>query len=84
LSVTVLATLVEWDALLKVVLFSLAGTVGVTAVFSLGIAGATGFAESRRDGRGGAALGFGLLALVALAACAAAVVFGIVVMTSKD
>jgi cytochrome c biogenesis protein CcdA len=80
----VLATVVDWDALLKVVLFSLAGTVGVTAVFSLGIAGATGFAESRRDGRQGAAVGFGLLAVIAMGICVAAVVFGIVVMTSKD
>jgi hypothetical protein len=80
----VLATVVDWDALLKVVLFSLGGTVGVAAVFSLGIAGATGFAESRRDGRAGAAVGFGLLALIAMGVCVAAVVFGIVVMTSKD
>jgi cytochrome c biogenesis protein CcdA len=79
-----LASVVEWDALLKVVWASAAATVGVTLVFSLAIVGATGLAESRRDGRPIAAIAFGLLAVVGLLVCAAAVVFGIALMVSKE
>ena len=78
------ADLIDWEALFKVILASLIGTVGVTMAFSLAIVGATGVAESRRDGRPGAAIGFGVLAALALAVCVAAIVLGIVVMTQKD
>ena len=78
-----LAALVDWDTLLKVVLWSLVATVGVTTAFALGIAGVAGLSESRRAGRGRAALGFGVLAGTALGMCVAAVALGIVVMTSK-
>jgi hypothetical protein len=81
---TVLATIVEWDALFKVIVASLAATVGVTLVFSLAIVGATGVAESRRDGRPVATVAFAALAVLGLLACAAAVVFGIALMVSKD
>jgi hypothetical protein len=83
-SVPVLAALVDWSTLLKVVAFSLAGSVGVTAAFALGIAGVSGFVESRKSGSSGTAVGFALLAVLALGACIAAVVLGIVAMTSKD
>ena len=79
-----LATLVEWDALLKVVWASLAGTVGVTLAFSLAIVGWTGLAESRRNGRALAAGAFAVLGAIALLVCVAAVVFGITLMVSKD
>ncbi len=79
-----LATLIEWDALLKVIWMSLVATIGITMVFSFAIVGAAGFSESRRDGRRGAAVAFAVLAAVALTVCIAAVVFGLVVMTSKD
>ena len=79
-----LATLVDWDALLKVVVASLAGAVGVTLVFSLAIVGVTGMTESRRDGRPRVAIVFAVLAILGFVACAAAVVFGIALMVSKD
>ena len=79
-----LATIVEWDALLKVVLASLAGAVGVTLAFSLAIVGTTGLGESRRNARPIAAVGFAALAVLGLLACAAAVVLGIALMLSKD
>ena len=51
----ILATVVDWEALLDVVVASLVAGVGVTITFSLAIYGATRFAEVRRDGpRGGA------------------------------
>ena len=79
-----LASVIEWEALLKVILASLAATVGVTLAFSLAIVGATGLAESRRDGRRAAGVAFTVLAALGLLACAAAVVFGITLMVTKD
>ena len=80
----VLATaIVDTSALLKVIVASLVAGIGVTAAFSLAIMGATQFTEMRRDGRGVEAAAFAGIALVALAASAAAVVFGLIVMTSK-
>jgi 4-amino-4-deoxy-L-arabinose transferase-like glycosyltransferase len=78
-----LATVVDTSALGKVILWSLAAGIGVTAAFAVAIVGSTRFAEMRRSGRIVEAGAFGLLAVVALAAFAAAIVIGIVVMTSK-
>ena len=78
-----LATLVDTGALLKTVAVAFVAGVGVTLVFSLAILGATRFAELNRDGRPVVAASFGALAIVALAAAAAAVTIGIIVMTRK-
>jgi hypothetical protein len=78
-----LATLVDTGALLKTVGAAFVAGVGVTLIFSLAILGATRFAEMNRDGRPVAAASFGVLAIVALAAGAAAVTFGIIVMAKK-
>jgi cytochrome c biogenesis protein CcdA len=79
----VLATVVDSKALLETVVASLLAGVGVTIVFSLAILGAALFGDARRDGRSGAATAAAGLTMVALAASAAVIVFGIVVMTSK-
>jgi hypothetical protein len=78
------ASVVDVDALLEVVWVSLALGVGVTAAFSCAILGATRFVDLRGDGRFVPAVLYAVLALVALAAVIAAVVFGIVVMAHKD
>jgi hypothetical protein len=78
---------VDWEKLGQVVLYSLIAGVGVTVCFSLAILGATRFAEVRRSAAGagaGAAIGYGLLAVLGLAATVAAAVIGIVVMTQKS
>ena len=82
-AVDVLATVIDTGALLKTVAAALVAGVGVTLIFSLAILGATRFAEMNRDGRPVAAASFGALAIVALAAAAAAVTIGIIVMASK-
>ena len=51
--------------------------------FSMAIVGAARFGELSRDGRTAAAIGFGLLAVVALLVTAGAIVVGVVVMASK-
>jgi hypothetical protein len=77
------AAVVETKELLQTVLASVIAGVGVTVVFSVAIWGAARFADLRRDERPLAAGAAATLAGVALAATLAAIVFGIVVMTSK-
>lgn len=78
-----MATLVETKELLETVIASAIAGIGITAIFSVAIWGGARFADLSRDGRpvaAGAAAALGVLALVTTLA---AVVFGIVVMTSK-
>ena len=77
-----IATVVDWEALLDVVLYSLGLGVGLTIVFSLVILSAVRFADLRAE-RPVEAWGFAVLTLAGLAVFAGAVVLGIVVMTSK-
>jgi hypothetical protein len=76
-------SIVDVDALLDVVWTSLLAGIGVTGIFAVAILGGTRAADASRGGRTVAATAFGVLAVVALAGVAAAVVFGIVVMTQK-
>jgi hypothetical protein len=77
------ATLIEGQELLDTVLYSLVAGIGLTLVFSVAIWGITRFSEFSRDERHLAAGAAAALSFVALAATAAAVVLGIVVMTQK-
>jgi hypothetical protein len=77
------ATIVETEELLQTVLASVVAGVGVTVVFSVAIWGVARFADLSRDERPLAAGAAATLAGVALTATLAAIVFGIVVMTSK-
>jgi len=78
-----MATIVQTRDLVETVIASTVAGVGIIAVFSAAIWGGARFADLSRDGRqlaAGAAAVFGALALIATLA---AVVVGIVVMTSK-
>lgn len=77
------ATVVETKELLQTVLYSSVAGVGITAVYSLAIYGATRFAELSRDDRPGLAALAAVLAGISILVCVAAVVFGLIVMTSK-
>jgi hypothetical protein len=74
---------VDWSAVLEVIWSSLLGGIGVTAAFALGILGASRAFVYRREGNVAVAGAYALLMTLAFAAVGAAVVFGIVVMTSK-
>ena len=76
-----LATVVDWNALGKVVLYSVVTGVGVTTVFSFAIVGVTRFDERRRSGSGG--LGYAVLAAVSALIVAAVVVEAIIIMAKK-
>lgn len=78
-----MATIVETKELIETVIASLVAGVGITAIFSMAIWGGARFADHSRDGRPLAAGAAAALAVLALVTTLAAVVFGIVVMTSK-
>ena len=83
MAVRPIAAIVDWGALLEVVWTSLLGGIGVTAIFAVAILGATRAVDLRQGGNPVAAGAYGVLTALALAAVAAAVVFGILVMTQK-
>jgi hypothetical protein len=74
--------LIDWSALLKILLVALCGGVGVTAIFGFGVLRLEAFDDARSQGRGGAAN----LVVVGLcgAVCLAAVVIGILAMMHKS
>lgn len=77
------ASIVDTKALGETVVAAFVAGVGTTVVFSLAILGATKFAEASRDGRALHAAAFSALMVVGLLATVAAIVIGVVVMTSK-
>lgn len=78
-----LATIVDVTELWETVVAATVAGVVITASFSLVIFGAARYADLRRDERGVAATAAGALTLIALAFTAAAIVLGIIVMTTK-
>ena len=76
--------IVEWDLILQVIYAALGAGVAVTIAVSFAILGATRAADARRDGDTFDAVFYSAVFVLGLAACAAAIVLGIVVMTSKD
>jgi hypothetical protein len=78
-----IATIVEWEAVRDTVLASVVAGIGVTLVFSIAIWGVARFLDYGRDDRPIAAGAAGGVAALGLLATAAALVVGILVMTSN-
>ena len=78
-----LATVVDTEALWQTIVAALAAGVGTTFVFSIAILGAARFAEANRDGRPAQAAFFATVGIPGLVATVAAVVIGVIVMTTK-
>lgn len=78
----ILASLVDWDTLGKIVLYSFVAAVGVTTVFSVGIVGLARYDDRRRSGRDGGG-GYAALAAVCSLIVVSALVEVIVVMAKK-
>jgi len=78
-----IATLVQTKELWETVVASVVAGLGVTFAFSVGIWGAGQFIELNRNDRPLAAAGAAAVGVLALAAVAAAVIIGIIVMTHK-
>jgi hypothetical protein len=79
----VLAAIADTDALLRVALASAAAGIGITAVFGIVIYGGTRFMDLRREGNRVGAVFFAVVAVACFAAFAAAVAFGLTIMTRK-
>ncbi|MFN8152503.1 MAG: hypothetical protein U0R24_15445 [Solirubrobacterales bacterium] len=79
-AITVLATIVDWEALLDAAVASVIAGVVVTFAASTAIWGASTFADARRDERFGVAALGGVLAVVGTLGFAAAVAAGLYVM----
>ncbi|HEU5142349.1 MAG TPA: hypothetical protein VFU04_04245 [Solirubrobacterales bacterium] len=77
-----LATVVHTDELLQTVAASVVAGVGITVVFSIAIWGAARFVDLSSNERPVAAGAAAVVGVLALVATLAAVVVGIVVMTS--
>jgi hypothetical protein len=78
-----LAEIVDPTAVWQTIVAALVAGIGVTTVFSIGVFAIGRSIEHRLDGRTTAAAGFGAVAVVAVLASLAAVVVGIIVMTTK-
>ena len=75
--------IVEWDLVFQVIWTALAAGVAVTILVSLAILGAARAADARRDHDGLDATIYSVLFVIGVAGCLAAMVLGIVVMTTK-
>ena len=78
-----IATIIQGKELWQTVVASVVAGVGITFAFSVAIWGAGQFVELSRNDRPLAAAGAAIVASTALTVVAAAVIIGIVVMTSK-
>jgi hypothetical protein len=79
----VIATIVDWATLGKVVLYSVLTGVGIVAIFGLGVSSVAGAVDALRRRRTLTGAAWGLLAAACVASALGAVVLGIVVMSTK-
>ena len=79
---SLLATIVDWSALGQTVIAAVLSGVGVAFTFSLGILGAAKVTDRSREVGILGMIAFGVLGLAGMLATVAAIVFGVVVMTS--
>jgi hypothetical protein len=77
----VIATIVDWDAILQVIWVSLLAGVGVTGAYAFALLGSTRVLESGREGRVGIAVGYAAVGVLGLAIVIGAIVFGILILT---
>ena len=76
-----IATIVDWHALLQVIWVSLLAGVGVTGAWGFALLGSTRALEHGRDGRMSAAVTYAVVGVLGLAIVIGAIVFGIVILT---
>jgi hypothetical protein len=76
-----IATVVDWDAVLQVIWVSLVAGVGVTAAWGFALLGSTRAIEVGREGRVAEAAIYAVVGVAGLVAVVASIVFGIVILT---
>jgi hypothetical protein len=77
------ATIVDVDALWQTIWHTTVAALFVTIVFSLAVLGTTRSGEMRRLGRPGAGAAYGVLGAAGLLAMLGAIVYGIVLISTK-
>jgi hypothetical protein len=77
----VIATIVDWDAILQVIWVSLLAGVGVTAAYGFALLGSTRALEYGRSGHLGGAISYAVVGVIGLAIVVGAIVFGILILT---
>jgi hypothetical protein len=77
----VIASVVDWDAILQVVWVSLVAGVGVTAAWAFALLGSTRAVETGRSGRPAEAVLYAVVGVAGVALVVGAIVFGIVILT---
>jgi hypothetical protein len=75
--------IVNTTTLGKVILYSLVSGIGIAVIFGVGVSSAAGLLESLRERRTAASIAWGALAATCIVGAGAAIVLGIVVMSSK-
>jgi hypothetical protein len=80
---TLAGNVVDWDLIFQVVYSALGVALAVAVAFSVAVAGSTRFADERRDGATVRATVWAVLAVLGVLVCLAAIVLGIVVMSTK-
>lgn len=78
------SSIIDWDALGKVVLYSLVAGLGVPAIYSLAVLGAARSTDAQREKRGAQATAYALLALLGGLSCLAAIGYGVYLLTLKS
>jgi hypothetical protein len=78
----VIATIVDWTRLGKVVVYSLIAGIGIAVIFGAGVSSAAALLESARR-RGGASFAWGAVTVICVVCALGAVAYGIVVMAKK-
>ena len=76
-----IATVVDWDAILQVIWVSLLAGVGVTAAYGFALLGYNRALENGRGGHLGAAISYAVVGVVGFAIVLGAIVFGILILT---
>ena len=76
-----IATVVDWDALLQVIWVSLLAGVGITAAWGFALLGSQRAVETGRSGRPAEAAFYAVVAVAGVAAVVGAIVFAIVILT---
>jgi hypothetical protein len=77
-------SVVEVGQIVEVIWVSLLAGIGITTSYSFVVFGTARSAEARRGGRGGAAVAYGAVAVLAFAVFAAGIVLGVQIMLTKD
>lgn len=77
------AQVVDWGTIGKVILVALVASLAVSAGFAFSILGAVRSTEMRRDGRAVQASAYALVGFVGAAVCVAAILGGIIALTTK-